>query len=239
MNYPSNPVIAILDMSPPDFRIGESEHFGTFSQCLKESCNVRKCESPTQLYEALTVPPQPQAIFVFEADVIIKKKHDHLADVLVDYARTGGRVIFGGRCPNGTTPPKLSAFFKNKFGLPWTSGNYHRTTQYLNRSHPGLVTAPMLEESYSMKAIHVANIEDGDAVYAPAPESRIESQVFDPEPVALSEAPVAMREIGEGWVGWAGDVNYEKGTSLVQLSMLGITITGRQRKIILETPDQS
>ena len=43
---------------------------------------------------------------------------------------------------------------------------------------------------------------------------------FAPEPSNPNETAVAFTQVGEGWLGYVGDVNNEKGSQAVVFSML-------------------
>ena len=57
-------------------------------------------------------------------------------------------------------------------------------------------------------------------MYRPCLDSVTQSRVFPPEPVDPSETAVALTKIGEGWLGYVGDVNNEQGSQDVILAML-------------------
>lgn len=221
-------------MSLPDLRIGELDRFRILNQSLKDACNVGKCETPAQLYDALTAPPRPQAILVFEPDVIQRREYDHLTNVLADYTKTGGRVLIGGLCSSLTTAPKLNAFFQKKFGVPWTLGSYFQANYSRNRSHRGVGKASFkrLPSSLTIEALHLQNVEEGDVLYTLSSSSLVVG------PSEAAGAPVAMRRVGKGWVGWHGDVNHGQETTLVHLAMLGVPITEPMERNILGLPEK-
>ena len=49
--------------------------------------------------------------------------------------------------------------------------------------------------------------------------------VFGPESVDTTTCPVAMANVGEGKLGYVGDVNGEHGSTLVVLAMSGLFST--------------
>ena len=73
-----------------------------------------------------------------------------------------------------------------------------------------------------MKALHIANPGEFEAIYSPTDESYIESRVFLPGKIDLNEAPVAFAKVGRGWVGYVGDVNNEADSHTVILAMLDL-----------------
>ena len=77
-----------------------------------------------------------------------------------------------------------------------------------------------LPNSYSQKAVFLTNVASDDCVYRPSSDSVTQSLVFPPEPSNPNEAAVAFTKVGEGWLGYIGDVNNEQGSRAVILSML-------------------
>jgi hypothetical protein len=77
-----------------------------------------------------------------------------------------------------------------------------------------------LPNRYSQKAVFLAHVASDDSVYLPSSDSVIQSRVFLPEPSNPNEAAVAFTRVGEGWLGYIGDVNNEQGSQAVIHSML-------------------
>ncbi|OBZ73326.1 hypothetical protein A0H81_07173 [Grifola frondosa] len=118
-----------------------------------------------------------------------------------------------------SSPNSFSVLNLNSWNLPWISGSYHRTTFTLNRDVVGLDVRHLSSE-YSMKALHLKNVQTNATVYLPTSESRIESLVFPADHITnISETPVAFTSVGNGRLGYVGDVNNEDATTNVILSM--------------------
>ena len=77
-----------------------------------------------------------------------------------------------------------------------------------------------LEGSYSQKAVFLAGVSRGDAIYVPSSRSRTQSMVFAPESVDVGQTPVALAKVGDGLVGYVGDVNNEEGSQAVVHAMV-------------------
>ena len=77
-----------------------------------------------------------------------------------------------------------------------------------------------LPNSYSQKAVYLANVASDDSVYRPSSDSLTQSAVFPPGPSNPNQTAVAFTKIGEGWLGYLGDVNNEQGSQAVIHSML-------------------
>lgn len=77
-----------------------------------------------------------------------------------------------------------------------------------------------LATSYNAKAVHLKGVNAEDVLYAPTEDSRVQSHVFAPTPVNPSHVPVAYTRIGDGFLGYVGDVNAEEESTSIILSML-------------------
>ena len=73
----------------------------------------------------------------------------------------------------------------------------------------------------------LCNVLHEDSIYSPSPESRTQSHVFAAEPVEQNQTPVAFAKIGDGCVGYIGDVNNETGSQAVILAMIDFAIGRR------------
>ncbi|TBU44822.1 TPR-like protein [Dichomitus squalens] len=118
--------------------------------------------------------------------------------------------------------------FLARWGVPWDHGSYFRTTTALN---PAGIPAPLEEHallpSVSMKSLHVKGAPRAHAVYLPTAGSHIESHVFAPDRLSGEEAeesPAVLASVGQGYLGYVGDVNGEKGSTCLILEMCGVKI---------------
>jgi len=131
--------------------------------------------------------------------------------------------------------PQTSSCTSRTWKLPWTTGDYHRTTFSVNpvfkvqaadpnASYRFDVSTAELEKEYSQKVLHVKGAPRSAAVYVTTPDSRVESRVFPPNPAHDPvQAPAVFQAYGKGYVGYLGDVNGEEGTSKAILALCGLT----------------
>ena len=108
--------------------------------------------------------------------------------------------------------------------MPWKFGQYFRTTVVLQGSANGRGHRDWrngLPAAYSSKAVFLRNVAPSDAWYVSPPGSMSESLVLGPEPVN-EETSVAFAKVGDGWLGYTGDVNDEEGTHAAVLAMMGL-----------------
>jgi len=74
-----------------------------------------------------------------------------------------------------------------------------------------------------MKAVSLKGVEERSKIYRPTEASVTQSHVFAPEYVDdLSQAAVAYQKVGNGWLGYVGDVNSEEGSTAVIVAMCGL-----------------
>ncbi|KAH7131953.1 hypothetical protein B0J11DRAFT_520425 [Dendryphion nanum] len=172
---------------------------------------------PESAIQGLADQP-PQAVLVTDGGI---SKHRAVYAKLLDYVRGGGILVLMGNFSSFTRPKDLDRLFQEA-GLPWTYGEYQRTTVYRNDAEDISPHTP-IPSSYSQKAVFLKGVPGKDAWYLPNESSRIESLVFSPEPIGdQDQTPVAFTNIGEGKLGYVGDVNGEEGSDVVVLAMCGL-----------------
>ncbi|KAB2573072.1 hypothetical protein DBV05_g8246 [Lasiodiplodia theobromae] len=152
------------------------------------------------------------------------KQYGAFLAYLNTYVRSGGgTVVFCKKFSGDSSLPHMEDVFSTAFGLPWKAFCYHRSTFMLRvENMRRLSLTADLAPQYSVKAVHLMDVEEKDRLYVPRSDSYIESFVFAPEPVDQNETPVAWADVGEGMVGYIGDVNSEEGSKRVLLAMCGL-----------------
>lgn len=175
---------------------------------------------------------QPAAILITDA-ALVGPTHEAFSAVLsalAEYVRRGGTAIFCCHFASHAAPDALDGFFGAAFGLPWRRGEYYRTTFALNAAAAKHVVVGgkaqqrrRLAAAYSQKAVHLQDVANAQAVYLPTAESKLESLVFTAERIEdRAQTPVAWARVGEGWVGYVGDVDAEGESDEVVLAMCGL-----------------
>lgn len=98
-----------------------------------------------------------------------------------------------------------------------------RTTLVLNKRAVGYTVATKLLPQYSQKAVFLKNVTSEQAWYVTDEDSVVESAVFHPDSAnKTGESPVVLGRVGEGKLGYVGDVNAEKGSDAAILAMCGL-----------------
>lgn len=213
----SRPLVVLLTM---DKKHMYNEMYRDFTNLLKRHADVEQITTASEAKALFKRDAKPAAILAADESLAISNRAALLRDA-ASYVRSGGTLVFMGLFSSFTRPSDLERLF-SQLDLPWSRGDYHRTTFALNPAMTQLDTTG-LASSYSQKALHVANVQRGDAVYLTSSGSRIESAVFAARPVDdRTQAPAAFARLGAGKVGYVGDVNNETETATVVLRMCGL-----------------
>ncbi|KAF5344265.1 hypothetical protein D9758_012315 [Tetrapyrgos nigripes] len=133
---------------------------------------------------------------------VFQHKHGLLASKLVEYAKAGGRVVFGGVIPCDANPYDLGPFFRRVWDLPWEFGGYTGLDLVKNDANEVARTHSSLPAKLSLNCVHLKGVRSQDSIY--------KSQ----HGPALT--PFAHAKIGQGNVGYVGDVNSEEPSILTR-----------------------
>lgn len=165
----------------------------------------------------------PDGILVTDTGVAQPAAKELLGRV-VAYARAGGTVVMSYCFSSNMRMDEMTEFWKQAWDLPWEPASYHRTDLTLNESASTLQGQQVaaLQKVYSQKALCLKNVQREHCWYLPAEDSRIQSAVFPPDRVDQNETAVVFAPVGQGRVGYTGDVNMENGTHMVVKRMFGL-----------------
>ncbi|OAX79036.1 hypothetical protein ACJ72_06648 [Emergomyces africanus] len=209
--------ILLLSLEKKDYF---DELYERFLDTLASKAQVQRASKPAGALYYLS-SNTPTAIIVTDPG-ITRPRHSAVLEKVISYARHGGTVILAAHFTSFIGPDKLNEFFYCRWCLPWRYGEYHRTTVHLNQQ-ARLANKAGLPASYSQKAIFLKNVPLDAALYLPTEDSVTESAAFVNTPIAdLSLTPVVFAAVGEGSLGYVGDVNAEKGSDSVILAMCGL-----------------
>ncbi|KAI1419587.1 hypothetical protein F5Y12DRAFT_788949 [Xylaria sp. FL1777] len=152
--------------------------------------------------DMLTQNPRPSMIFVTDAGVVKLMK---VWERVIDCLRGGSTVVLAASFSSFVNEGQFNRCF-GKIGLPWKRGGYHRTDVSLR---PGAVDDRLKKQllpTYSQKALYVEGVARSDVWYAGKRD----------------EVAVAFTKVGNGMLGYVGDVNGEDGSEAVVLAMFGL-----------------
>ncbi|KAI0552683.1 hypothetical protein F4679DRAFT_533500 [Xylaria curta] len=153
--------------------------------------------------DMLTQNPPPSTILVTDGGVASYMK---VWERVIDCLRGGSTVVLAAGFSSFVNEGQFNRCF-GKIGLPWKRGAYHRTDVSLL---PGVVNDRLKKQllpTYSQKALYVQGVARSDVWYAGDERD---------------EVAVAFTKVGNGMLGYVGDVNGEDGSEAVVLAMLGL-----------------
>jgi hypothetical protein len=191
---------------------------------LSNKANVQRAKKSDAAVRYLS-SNTPAAIIATDPAVAKSNAHPDVLQLLQSYVANGGHLIFACQFSSFITPPQMNSFWTTTFSKPWTFGDYHRTDVHLQAQTAtalGAAVSTRLPQMYSQKAVFLKNVRPAEALYGPTPDSRTQSAVFPPGSVDQSQIPVVWAQVGQGWLGYVGDVNGEKGSDAVVLAMCGL-----------------
>ncbi|KAK6833411.1 Mitochondrial import receptor subunit TOM34 [Apiospora arundinis] len=196
--------------------------FGAGIDMLLEKAQLKRAKTLSGALKYLN-SNRPDGILVADPGVIAEGNREILGR-LTTFAQSGGTVVFSFCFASNINSENMDRLWQQSFDLPWKMNSYHRTTHKLNTSALG-TTIDHGSDSNSAAGRPLGQCPRENCWYLPSEESRIESHVFPPTSVTNKlETPVAFGRVGNGYVGYNGDVNQETGTNLVLLRMFNLDI---------------
>ncbi|KAH6607158.1 hypothetical protein Trco_003471 [Trichoderma cornu-damae] len=219
----AKPLIFVLTLGDDQTQNAFQTSHARFLNELFERATVRHAKTAEKAFSLFTTYGEPHAVFVADGG-IARPRCEVISQRLVQYAASGGIVVFGGSFA-ASSADALVKILKYTWDLPWEFGSYHRTTLSVNHQAVSSTLRSRLPASYSQKALYVYGMQQCEAWYLPTQDSVIEEYVPIPGPIVdFNESPVVFARCGNGHVGFIGDVQPEEGTILVTLAMLGVLI---------------
>lgn len=213
------PVILLITL---DLQPWFDKSFKTLIDLISAKATLERAETTAAVKQALF--KKPQAVLI-PNEAITKRENAPLWDFMLDYVRYGGgTAICMGMFAAFIQLDDFGPFFA-KAGLSWDLGHYTRNTSSMKRGNVPQALQPFLSEEYSQKAVHLKGVAPGDSWYEPVVYSDDESpdedepRTYTPLPVFV---PVAMAKVGDGRLGYVGDVNGENESHLVVVAMCGL-----------------
>lgn len=153
---------------------------------------------------------------------LTENENAHVWEAVLQYVRGGNICVVMGHFPAFVLLDNIKPFFA-KAGLPWESGPYHRMTLVLNAEATDQDLATRLPSQHSQKPLFVKNVAPADSSYVTNAGSLTESRVIPPENADTpGKTAVAFARVGDGKLGYVGDVNAEKGSDAAILAMCGL-----------------
>ena len=188
---------------------------------LAAHATLQRTQTTDATLRVLTSPTPPHAVLLTDA-ALTQKKHIQTWDAVLGYVRNGGTAVCMGHFTSFIKPPRFVPFF-SRAGLQWDQEEYLRTTVCLQRGNCPDRYWGAVPERYSQKAVFLKNVDSGDVWYRTGKESVPESLVWGSVSVReLVGAAVALARVGEGRLGYIGDVNAEVESGRVLVALCGL-----------------
>lgn len=169
---------------------------------ITTKAKMDKATTEKAALDMLTQNPSPSMILVADAGVAKVMK---VWERVIDCLRGGSTVVLAAGFSSFLNEGQFNRCFA-KIGLPWKRGGYYRTDVSL---HPRAVDDRLKKQllpTYSQKALYVQGVARSDVWYAGERD----------------EVAVVFTKVGNGMLGYVGDVNGEDGSEAVVLAMLGL-----------------
>jgi len=209
MEAPAKPRLLLVSLTLQSWF---DETYGPLLEKIFAKAIIQRAKTPNAVRRALS-ENKPSAILITD-EALTTRKHAQVWDAVLNYVREGGTAVCMGDFSSFVKFLDIKPFFA-KAGLPWEVGAYHRVTVVLRQDALGIGLAASLPASYNQKALFLKNVEDAAAWYRPSEDSVDES--------LLGETSVALAKVGEGKLGYVGDVNKEEGSDAAVLAMCGFS----------------
>ena len=209
-NGPSRPTVLLLSLDRPEYW---GELYGNLVDAISANATLQRVSKPQGASTYLS-NNRPSAIIVTDPAVLGQGSALRgVSSQVIQYVRSGGTAVLATLVSSTVRPNDLDRWFREDWGLPWQTGDYHRTTVSLNPSYQSeRLNTGSLPQNYSQKASFLRNVATTASVYRPSGFSTTESHVFAAAPVNTAQTPIVFAQVGEGWLGYVGDVNNEAGS---------------------------
>lgn len=194
------------------------EWYAPLLATVKSKTEYSKVEDTESAITVLSRRPPPSAILIPDEGMTGR---DSLAewDAVLKYIRIGGTAIVFGGFPSFAQFDDIKAFFA-RAGLPWDIGSYTRATLVINKSvvvrHGA--DADTLPATCYQKALFLKNVAPEHMWYRVADEE-------EPFMPSRGEAAVVLGNVGDGKLGFVGDVDGEAETQKIIAAMCGLNDT--------------
>ncbi|KAG6897875.1 hypothetical protein C0992_009673 [Termitomyces sp. T32_za158] len=202
------PFLMILSFGNEEFFSGVQ---GNLLQLLRSKLEVLHGLSNERVLELLG-SQDLVGILVTDA-AIVETENAYILSRLVAFTKAGGTVVLGGSFSAHVKFNQLGTFFQDSWGLPWQSGDYTGLEITVNKKHE-LAQLPLLPAAFTMKALFVSGVTPQTALYVPA---RAHAAKNPPQ------SPVAFARVGNGRLGYIGDVGLQDEHSKIVLTMFKLS----------------
>lgn len=212
------PTILLISLGKPHIF---DEMYSDLLSALKAHSEFKEVISSKDIASALSTL-KPSAVLITNPN-FARVQHQTYHEQIVGYAKAGGTVVLCGLFSGICSPTVMEKHFQNVWGLPWTVGSFNRTIFSLNKQRPArLQHKSDLPSEIEMKAVRIKGAAKEDVVYSTTPDSMMEHLAMAQSAHKPDEAAVVFTPIGNGYLGYIGDVGAESDTTDIVLAMCGL-----------------
>jgi transcription elongation factor len=148
---------------------------------------------------------------------LTEDQNSHVWLAVLRYVRGDGTAVVVGSFSGFVLPLNIKPFFAQA-GLGWSAASYTGETFVLNDAAVDSGLAAKMVPAYSTKALFLNNVAFENAWYVTDEESNVLSSTN----TRAGESAVAFASVGDGKLGYIGDVNAEHGSNVAVLAMCGL-----------------
>lgn len=200
---------------------------------LRTRTVLRRISTSRLASHAFTSDDRPIAILCTDQSLATQTpERQNLLAEASNYVREGGTLVFMGLFV--ATPGKardLNDLFKH-FSLPWRRSDHRFCSQTLNAHMTHFDTSGLVAH-YDAAAVHLANVENQDAVYLPSKDPPTSSTPADRQ---ANQALAAFRKHFEGAIGFVGALVIGHETADLIIAMCGLEHRPRPKQCLYEQP---
>ncbi|KAK9442536.1 hypothetical protein VB005_03599 [Metarhizium brunneum] len=210
----------ILDISLHSIRRWLDNVFPELLTALESKAEFQRAENSTSAISLLSQHPGPSAVLITDEALTLQANIPVWKAVLA-YVRRGGTAIIMSLLyvrPNHVKP------FFSRAGLDWERASpKQRTILTLNLSAAGVADALNLPYRCSQRAVFINNVAEEDMWYKIEDDSGVQSVDFPPTSANVAgQTAVALAKVGQGKLGYVGDIRGEDASTSIVLAMCGL-----------------
>ncbi|KAG5747122.1 hypothetical protein H9Q70_010204 [Fusarium xylarioides] len=183
---------------------------------IRPKADFLRAEDTEQAERLLSRELTPAAVHITD-EGLTEDQNNHVWHAVLRYVRGGGTVVVMGSFSSFVLPLGIKPFFAQA-GLGWCAASYNGETFVLNEVAVKSGLAAKMVRKYSTKALFVNNVALSDAWYVTDEESNVSPSAG----VRAGDSAVAVASVGDGKLGFIGDVNAEHGSNVAVLAMCGL-----------------
>ncbi|PNP79448.1 hypothetical protein FNYG_07283 [Fusarium nygamai] len=171
---------------------------------LRPKADFLRAENAEQTERLLSRHPTSAAILITD-EGLTEDQNTHVSHAVLRYIRGGGTTVVMGSFSSFVLPLNIKPFFAQA-GLGWCCASYTGETFALNDEAVDGGLAAKIFPGYSTKAL-LNNVAFEDSWYVTDEELNVSS----PTNARTGESAVAFASVGDGKLGYVGDLNVEHG----------------------------